>query len=147
MIGVALLIFPLLFLVIAIIYLSIILYKLKNSAINHVQKATFPVDMFSCVADEVKQKNLALINRGMENGQDVINIIYRSYMKEHVQAEILLYNIRIISEDSRQVPQPGIVTKSSVLVENKERHVEPTKPIWVLKNKEEFLCVRNLFLN
>ena len=77
MIGVTLLILPLLFLVIAIIYLSVVLYKLRNPAINYVQKVTFPVEMISSVGDEVKPKKLVLINTGTETGQDVSDIIYR----------------------------------------------------------------------
>lgn len=142
MIGVTLLILPLLFLVIAIIYLSVVLYKLRNPAINYVQKVTFPVEMISSVGDEVKPKKLVLINTGTETGQDVSDIIYRVYMKQHM-TKILIYNVNATSDGRSQIPQPKIVIKSPVLMENKEWPVESTKRIWGLKDKEELLCAQN----
>ena len=144
MIGVTLLILPLLFLVIAIIYLSIVLYKLRNPAINYVQKVTFPVEIIPSVAGEVKPKKIVLINNtGTENRQDVSDIIYRVYMKEHMQTKVLTYNVNVTSDDRSQIPQPKIVIKSPVLIENKEWSVESTKRIWGLKDKDELLCAQN----
>lgn len=146
MIGLVLLALPLLFLVIAIIHLSVFLYKLRNPTITPIQHVTFSVDIISELAMDVKSQKILLINKEMRYGQEEIeNIMNRIYVKEQMQAKILPYNFNIPSEARNQVLPLRNAKKFPILLDNQELPLEFTKRIYSLKDKdkEELLCVQN----